>query len=137
MSNQSRVRTVAMFAAVLCLNVYCTAQSVASGRLSGTVLDPHHRVIAGAKVTIRNADFSWQRVLTSDASGNFVAISLPAGTYAIQAEAHGFKPKKANRVLVSVGSSVRLNLQHEVAGSSSEVTVTGRAPTVEGNTVAP
>jgi len=113
------------------------AQSTAGGTITGSVADPDHRVIAGATVTIRNNDFTSERTYTTDASGNFVAISLPAATYTIQASAKGFKTKKANRVLLSVGSSVHLSFQLDLAGTTQTVTVTGRAGTVEGNTVPP
>jgi Carboxypeptidase regulatory-like domain/TonB dependent receptor-like, beta-barrel len=115
----------------------CRAQSTAGGTITGTVVDPDHRVVADATVTIRNNDFTSERTLTTDAGGNFVAISMPAGTYSVRAAAKGFKPKKANRVLLSVGSSVRLTFQLDLAGVAQSVTVTGRRGTVEGNTVAP
>lgn len=113
------------------------AQASASGMLTGMVLDPDKRAIPGAKVTIRNLDFATQRILTTGGEGDFAAISLPAGNYFVQAEAAGFKPNKVGRVLVSVGSSVRLTLQLQVAGVSQSVTVKGHGGTVEGQTIPP
>ena len=118
-------------------NAPCRAQSAAGGTITGSVVDPDHRVIPGATVTIRNNDFTSERTFTTDATGNFVAISLPAGTYTVQASASGFKPKKANRILLSVGSSVRVKFQLDLASATQTVTVTGRASTLEGNTVSP
>jgi hypothetical protein len=131
---------LAVLALILQIQVFvpvCRAQSTASGTISGMVVDPDRRVVPGATVTIRNNDFTSERVLTTDASGNFVAISVPAGTYSVQATAKGFKLKKANRVLLSVGSSVRLTFQLDLASVSQNVTVSGRRGTVEGNTVPP
>ena len=136
-SREYRFVVALLILAVSISPVMCRAQSTAGGTISGTVVDPDHRVVAGAAITIHNNDFTSERSLTTDASGNFVAIAMPAGTYSVQAAAKGFKPKKANRVLLSVGSSVRLTFQLDLAHASESVTVTGRRGTVEGNTVAP
>ena len=108
-----------------------------TGSISGVVTDPQGQVIAGAKVTLRNADFGTTRGVTTDANGSFLAASLPAGTYMVNAEAAGFTMKKAVRVSLSTGSSVQLTVALGIARTSEQVTVTGRAPTVEGNTVSP
>jgi hypothetical protein len=114
------------------------AQSAASrGTISGTVTDPNGDVIPGAKVTIRNADLASERVVTTNDEGHFVSSLLPAGPYIIQVAAQGFALKKPVRVTLGVGSSVQVKLAMTVAGASQNVTVTGRAPTVEGNTTQP
>jgi hypothetical protein len=136
-SRECRFLVTLLILAVSISCVMCRAQSTAGGTISGTVIDPDRRVVIGATITIRNNDFTSERILTTDAAGNFVAISMPAGTYSLQAAAKGFKPKKANRVLLSVGSSVRLTFQLDLASVAQSVTVTGRRGTVEGNTVAP
>jgi hypothetical protein len=137
--NVVRLRTLSLLGIVsLVLVGSIQAQTgAANGSISGKVVDPQKRAVANAKVTIKNTDFGTSRTLTSDPEGNFVAISLFAGNYSVQAEAQGFKEKKLPRVALSVGSSVRLELQLVVAGISQQITVTGRAPNVEGNTVAP
>ncbi len=136
-SCENRLVVTLLILAVSISSPMCRAQSTAGGTISGTVVDPDHRVVPGATVTIRNTDFISERPLTTDAAGNFVAISLPSGTYSVQVTAKGFKPKKANRIPLSVGSSVRLTFQLDLANVSQSVTVTGRRGTVEGNTVAP
>jgi len=113
-------------------------QSAASrGTIIGTVTDPHGDVIPGAKVTIRNADLAAERVITTNDEGRFVTSFLPAGPYLIQVSAQGFALKKPFRVTLGVGSSLQVTVAMAVAGTSQNVTVTGRAPTVEGNTTQP
>jgi len=137
MAAQNR-RCLVLLALCLSLSIHSAfAQAAASGTLRGSVIDPDRRLIPGVKVTIRNLDFASQRVVTTGPDGEFAAVSLPPGTYSLQAEAPGFKPAKVNRVLLSVGSSVQLTLRLEVAGNSQSVTVKGHAGTVEGQTVAP
>lgn len=114
------------------------AQSAAAtGSISGAVTDPAGRAIVGAQVTIRSADFTSARTLTTDDSGAFTSTFLPAGAYTVEVSAPGFALKKPIRVTVGVGGNVRIAAQLAVAAVSQEVTVTGVGATVEGNTVAP
>ncbi len=114
------------------------AQSAASrGVISGTVTDPQGNAVAGAQVTIRSADFSSTRTLTTSDTGSFTAPLLLPGAYTVEVKAAGFKLKKPARVTLGVGSGVRLDIQLGLAGTSENVTVTGHGPTVEGNTLPP
>ena len=109
----------------------------ANGTIYGAVVDPQGQVVPGARVVVSNTDFGTSRNLTTDNSGSFAATSLTPGTYALKASAAGFKEKRMARVILNVGSSVRLHVQLELAPVSQEITVTGRNAPVEGNTVQP
>ncbi len=114
------------------------AQSAASrGVISGTVTDPQGNAIAGAQVTIRSADFSSARTLVTSDDGSFTAPMLNPGAYTVEVIAPGFKLKKPARVNLSVGSTAQIAIQLGLAGVSQDVTVSGRGPTVEGNTLPP
>ncbi|PYY10727.1 MAG: hypothetical protein DMG61_20930, partial [Acidobacteria bacterium] len=114
------------------------AQSAAaSGSISGAVTDPQGKFIPGAQVTIRNADLSAERTLVTDEAGHFSALFLPAGNYSIAVKAQGFVLKKPPRIPVGVGTSVQVTVRLAVAAASEQVTVTGQAAMVEGNTVPP
>ncbi|MBA3912725.1 MAG: TonB-dependent receptor, partial [Acidobacteriales bacterium] len=113
------------------------AQAAGSGTIRGSVVDPQQRVIPGAQVTVRSNDFNTTRSLLSDASGDFVTPLLPAGTYTVKVEAAGFAPRTLSKVNLSVGSTIHLSVKLQLPQASEQVTVTGRAPTVEGNTVPP
>jgi hypothetical protein len=114
------------------------AQSAAArGAISGTVADPQGNAVAGAQVTIRSADFSSARTLTTSDTGSFTAVLLNPGAYTIEVKASGFRLKKPARVTLGVGSSVRIAIQLGVASASENVTVTAHGPTVEGNTLPP
>ena len=118
--------------------VIARAQSAAAnGSISGTVTDPQGKAVPLAKITIRNNDFASSRVLKTDEAGKFIASFLPAGTYTVEAEAHGFKTKRTARLTLDVGSSLRISLQLDLAGLSQKVTVSGRRDTQEGNTLPP
>ncbi|MGB8769798.1 MAG: carboxypeptidase regulatory-like domain-containing protein, partial [Candidatus Korobacteraceae bacterium] len=127
--------------AAACLLLYCSttpAQSAsARGTISGIVTDPQGDAIAGAQVTIRSADFTSKRTLTTSNTGGFVAALLSPGTYTVEVKAPGFTLKKPARVNLGVGSSVQLAIQLGVAGTSQNITVSGHGPTLEGNTLPP
>lgn len=109
----------------------------ATGMISGVVLDPQHKAIPNATVTVVGNDIGGARLLHTDAEGHFTAAQLAAGGYAVNASAPGLKLARAQRVTVGVGSSVSVTLVLQVAGATQEVTVTGQAARVEGQTVAP
>ena len=114
------------------------AQSVAAkGVISGAVTDPQGSAVAGAQVTIRSADFTSARTLVTSSTGTFTAAMLDPGAYTIAVKASGFALKKPARVTLGVGSSVQLTIRLGVAGTSQNITVSGRGPTVEGNTLPP
>ena len=114
------------------------AQSAsARGTIGGTVTDQQGNAVAGAQVTIRSADFSSARTLTTSDAGGFTAAMLTPGMYTVEVKAPGFTLKKPARVNLGVGSSLQLTIQLAVAGVSQSVTVAGHGPTVEGNTLPP
>src|SRR2546423_957389 len=122
---------------ILAAGFFVQAHAAGSGILRGSVLDPQGRAVAGAHITVRNADFNTARTLDSNGSGESAAPLRAAGSYTVTVEAAGFEPKKLTKINVNVGSAVRLTIRLQLATTTEEVTVRGRAATVEGNTVAP
>src|SRR2546428_8700681 len=66
------------------------AQSVASGTVDGSVVDPTGAVVSGAKVEIRSAITGYQRTTTTDSSGAFRFTNLPFNPYHIEVTQRGF-----------------------------------------------
>jgi hypothetical protein len=98
------------------------AQTVAA-RLSGSVLDPSGRSVAGAHV---EADSSTRAHLTaiSGSDGGFV-IQLPAwGPYTVRVEAPGFATLTRKTQLSAESGSLTLRLD-KISAVSEEVVVTG------------
>ncbi len=131
------VRQLLLVGLLLCSSLALAQSAASRGTISGTVTDPKGNVVAGATVTIRSADFTSARTLTTSDTGTFVAPLLNPGAYTVEVQATGFRLKKPARVSVGVGSSVQLAIQLGVAGKSENVTVTGHGPTLEGNTLPP
>jgi Carboxypeptidase regulatory-like domain/TonB dependent receptor-like, beta-barrel len=124
--------------ALLAFTSVLAAQSTsATGSIGGAVTDPQGKAVARAHVTIRNSDFSTERTAITNDHGDFAVALLPAGIYTVRVKAAGLSLPRPLRVTVNVGSSVHLNLRLQLARSRQVVTVTGRRPTLEGNTVPP
>jgi len=99
-----------------------TAQTVAS--ISGTVLDPQGRAIAGAAIAIfaRGGGARWNT--TADAGGTYRFDRLPEGEYIVQAEAPGFARFVTADVRLGRGASATVDLPLRLAGIQQVVVVT-------------
>ena len=120
-ANRLRSRLIAVLLSFFAVGMIA-AQTVA-GRLSGSVLDPSGRSVAGANV---EADSSFGAHLTdiTGSDGSF-AIELPAwGAYTVRVEAAGFAALTRKTQLSAESASLTLRLD-KVSAVSEEVVVTG------------
>jgi hypothetical protein len=88
------------------------AQSQATtGIIRGVVSDPAGTPVAGATVVLRETQTGFQRQLTTNERGVFVASLLPLGTYEVTARAVGRSEAKRTGVPLRVGETVDLAFQ--------------------------
>src|ERR1700726_702174 len=109
--------TIGVF--LLCLPSF--AQGTA-GRILGTVTDQSGGVIAGATVTVTDVQRGIPRTLTTDQAGEYAAPSLLPGTYAVRAEANGFKISEHAGILLEVGKDVRVDFSLRPGARSETIT---------------
>ena len=105
--------------------------------IGGQVADPAHKPVANAQVLITNTDLNTKRTVAADAAGSYRAPGLIPGAYTVEATAPNLKTRRPARVTLGLGSAVRVDLALTIPSVSQRTTVSGRAPTQEGNTVAP
>ena len=106
-----------------------------TGRLVGTIQDSSQAVVPDARVTITNSGtgISWE--VQTDAQGNYVAPSLPSGTYKISVAAAGFRNAVAANVVVSVAQTTRVDVTMELGKLEEILEVVGAAaPLVQSTT---
>ena len=91
----------------------------ATGTMVGTVADSTGALIAGADVSIIEADTNVTVQTTTSSSGSFTTASLKPGTYRVAARASGFSTTTVQNVVLIVGSQVRVDLRltHNQPGS--------------------
>jgi hypothetical protein len=102
-----------------------------TGTITGTVTDASGALMPSAAITVTNVGTGIEKKLTTDQNGNFVASSLPYGTYVVAVQASGFAETKSQPVILNVGSTVKVNLTLAVAASQESVQVNGTLTTVD------
>ena len=80
------------------------AAQTATGRISGTVLDPSHAAVEGAPVTVRSEASGAVTETVTSASGAFSIVDLAAGFYAVEVDLPGFHRHVISGVKVDVAS---------------------------------
>src|SRR5580765_6184784 len=84
-----QLAAVVMLLAVAVVSPALYAQS--DGSISGAVTDSVGGAVAGATVSIKNAETGAARTLSTDEGGRFNASSLTVGRYGITVEKAGFQ----------------------------------------------
>lgn len=103
------------------------AQTSASSRISGTVMDATGAVVPNADVVIKNNDTGAEFKLKSKEDGAFILASLPLGVYTVMTTAPGFKTTTVTGVKVVVGDTVNVEVRLETGAATESITVTGGA----------
>src|SRR5213079_2704378 len=83
------------------------------GVIRGTVSDPSGNVVVGAQVTVTETQTRFQRTVTTNEKGVFVAPLLPLGTYELRARAVGLGERRQTGIVLRVGETVDLALKLE------------------------
>ncbi len=105
--------------------------NVATGQVFGTVADPDGAMMPGVMIQLRNQDTGFNRGAVTDASGFFRIDLVPSATYDIRADLSGFKSEVKRGVVVTLGSSVRVDFQLALSAVEEEIVVTAESPIVE------
>ena len=120
---------VALFLTCLVLTVpmLCpppmTGQAV-YGTISGTVTDASGAVVAHAVVKVANVNTGVTGTFTTNGAGIYTANSLIPGVYKVEAQATGFKTAVADKILLEVNASPKVDLALTVGQTSEVVSVT-------------
>jgi outer membrane receptor protein involved in Fe transport len=117
----------------LCLATSALAQTAAGvAAISGTVRDSTGSAVPNARVVISNASQGQIRSILSNDAGAFSAAALlPGPQYEVTITAPGFAPYSLKSLDLLVGHNVNLNVNLEVAQSTSSVDVSGVAPLID------
>jgi carboxypeptidase family protein/TonB-dependent receptor-like protein len=125
-------RLFGLIAAIILSTAPAGAQSTAT--VQGTVLDTQGAAVPGATVIVRNTATGVERMLVTDATGNFVAAALPPGPYQVEISLQGFQTQTRD-VTLQVSQTRALEIQLGVAAVAEQVSVTAEAPVIDTATV--
>ncbi len=113
------------FLVAILLGYLAFAQGV-TGVISGTVTDPSKAPIAGANVTITNADTGVTAYAgKTNSSGVYRAPDLPVGRYNLSVAANGFKTQNVSDIHLTVDQRADIGVTLQVGQVAETVTVEG------------
>jgi hypothetical protein len=123
--------------AVLFLLVFAAWAQMERASLVGTVTDNSGAVLPGVAVKVTNEGTNTSVNLTTDAAGDFRAVNLIPGTYAVEVEKTGFQRFISRDLVLQVAQEARLDVQLQLGGVEQTIEVSGSAPLLqtEGSTV--
>jgi hypothetical protein len=88
------------------------------------VTDPQGGAVAGASITLTNAERNFTRTRITTEDGGYTFTAIPPGTYRLEVEAKGFKKTALPEVSALVDTTVEQNVKLEVGEVTEVVTVT-------------
>lgn len=128
----NRFRWVVFFISVLIASVLpgiVHAQAVAT--ISGTVTDSSGGALVNASVVAQNQDTGFQRPITTDVQGHYVAPLLPIGKYTVSVNANGFQKAATKDISIEVGQNVVADFTLNVSSVATQVEVVAEAAQVQ------
>ena len=118
----------------LLLSAGAMLAQVDTGTVTGFVSDPSGLGVARAKIRIIQEERARQTELTTDDSGFYAAPGLHAGRYVVTVDREGFRSQRSRPFDLRVQDRVDIRFQLEVGVTSSEVTVSATAASLESET---
>ena len=122
-----------IFALACTPEIFAQAQS---GTIVGTLTDQSGGVIPGANVKLVNDETQFTRTTTTNAEGQYVAYSVPTGTYTITVEQAGFQKLVRSGVRLTAADTVTIDLQLTLGSVEQTVQVTAETPLLQSQTAA-
>jgi hypothetical protein len=104
------------------------------GVITGTVKDASGAVVPGAQVTATQVATNVSYKTNTTSTGDFTVPSLPVGTYQVRVENQGFRTHIRDNVVVTAGSTLRVDVQLEVGTTQQTVEVTAAAQLLQADT---
>ncbi|HEY4381989.1 MAG TPA: TonB-dependent receptor [Acidobacteriaceae bacterium] len=125
------MRRLIIVLATLLLSVLHAHAQGDRAALTGTVLDPAHRMVVGAKVTLTAVTTGVVHIEKSNAGGAYTFSSLQLGQYTLLVEANGFEATKVEAFRLEVGETRTLNIAMRVSDVHQDVNVVTAAPDLD------
>jgi hypothetical protein len=104
-------------------------QTLTTGSISGTVLDPSHAVVPNATVNLKSLDTGATASTVSSSTGGYTFSLLKPGSYQVAVKQTGFA-ETAQNVQVQVGQTTKADIDLAVSKGTETIEVSGTAPLV-------
>jgi hypothetical protein len=110
--------------------VLCTAQE-SSATITGKVTDPSQAAIAGATVTVRDAERGTTWSTKTNDEGVYTFTRLPVGRYELKVAASGFQTALHSAFDLSLNQTAKIDIALTLGPVSAQVEVTTAAPVLQ------
>src|SRR5260221_5629394 len=108
-----------------------SAQTTGAGTITGTITDPSAGAVPGASVAIKNTATGFERSLTTNDAGIYVAQFLQPGSYVVTVSKQGFAKIIRKDLSLQVGQILTVDLQVSIQTTTDTVTVEGQGDVVD------
>jgi hypothetical protein len=116
--------------AMLLTAPFAGAQST-GGRIRGTVSDPSGASVTAATVTLINEATHAAHEVQSGASGEYIFIEVPVGSYEINVAQAGFKKFIRKGIALDLNEVISVDITLQLGAATESVEVTGAPPVVD------
>jgi hypothetical protein len=110
------------------------ATADSNSKVTGSVIDPSERTVAGARVVVRNLATLAERAAHTNSDGVYEIRALPVGTYRLEASAAGFRPYIVEALTTGVARTLIRDIRLEIGDVSTEITVGSHAALIDAAT---
>ncbi len=124
---------VAFLGVVLLIASLANAQST-GGRIRGTVTDASGGAVAGAKVSLINEGTNTTRETQTSATGEYLFLEVPVGSYEIDVTAAGFKKYARKGIVLVLNEIAGVDVALQLGGATETVEVSGAPPVIDTTT---
>ena len=115
---------------LLCLSTLPLRADV-TGTILGNVRDPSGAALVGVKVAATNVETNLSQQTVTSAAGEYRFLSLPAGTYRVEAELSGFQKFLTDNIVLNVDQQRRVDIALKVGSVQERIEVSAAAVQVE------
>src|SRR5258708_9265269 len=105
--------------------------STGVAQLNGTVLDESGGTVKGATVALRQTDTNRSYATSSNHSGYYAVVNLPAGHYELTTAFKGFATTVRKNIDLSVGQSATIDVTLKLSTHGETVVVTSETTVIE------
>lgn len=122
--------------AVLTLFTFKLWSQALSGTIVGAVTDAAGAVVPNARIILTNEGTRFVRAVETNANGQYVASSIPTGSYSIAAEMTGFQRMVRDGIELTAADTVTIDFKLSVGDVKQTVEVQATAPLLQSQTAA-
>ena len=126
--NTSRVRAVLWIFSFLWA---WGARADVTGQILGNATDSSGSAVTGVAVTATNSESNLVQRTTTNSTGEYRFLSLPAGTYRIEAELAGFQKFVETNVVLTVNAERRVDIRMEIGNVQQRIEIAANAVQIE------